>query len=528
MKVHFSVSNLRRILDIPFIELRPITIFVGRNSAGKSTLLRTFPLLKQSLATKTSAPVLWFGDYVDYGDFQTAVSGGDQRKDISFKFKISDVNHKIRVRNGRMRHKISTLKMGFELEYRIFQHSDKTKVRLIEINFPSLSSKVKIYVSNVDGIPRVEIDGEVVFEEGKEKLFFDGDNLFSTPMLTKELRGDKFARFRAIPFTNYFSAELRSFLKKSVSRSVGGETIYNEAERILNSDNLSELTIKDLSFNSNTKAFKKFYLSLIEDSENESRRYLEILRVGYTAFIALQFSEDELSDMYGRVQYLGPARARSERYYRRQELEVSEILPDGQNFPMFLASLSQSQQKSFSQWVESIFGYGIKIKNTPGHTSINLTIGSQIVNVTDTGYGVSQLLPVLGQIWWSSSKGRNYGPVRNRTFSNITPIAIEQPELHLHPAHQSLLADVFTRAVSDNEKSGLRFLIETHSESFLNKLGSLVSDGLLKSSDVQIVVFDSSDELNGNSTVKIAEYDSSGVLRNWPYGFFDYNDDFQL
>ncbi|WP_445954446.1 AAA family ATPase [Thauera sp. SDU_THAU2] len=50
--------------------------------------------------------------------------------------------------------------------------------------------------------------------------------------------------------------------------------------------------------------------------------------------------------------------------------------------------------------------------------------------------GYRKFLPVLGQIWWA----------RNRTVSrnSRTPLAllaIEQPELHLHPAHQALLAD---------------------------------------------------------------------------------------
>lgn len=56
MRLSYSVKNLRRLTSTPPIEIRPITILLGRNSVGKSTFLRSFPLLRQSVETKSSAP----------------------------------------------------------------------------------------------------------------------------------------------------------------------------------------------------------------------------------------------------------------------------------------------------------------------------------------------------------------------------------------------------------------------------------------------------------------------------------------
>ena len=42
------IENYRAVKDSGVIELRPITIAVGRNSAGKSSFVRLFPLLKQT------------------------------------------------------------------------------------------------------------------------------------------------------------------------------------------------------------------------------------------------------------------------------------------------------------------------------------------------------------------------------------------------------------------------------------------------------------------------------------------------
>ena len=44
-----EIKNLRSLKDTGRVELKPITLLVGANSSGKSTFLRTFPLLKQGL-----------------------------------------------------------------------------------------------------------------------------------------------------------------------------------------------------------------------------------------------------------------------------------------------------------------------------------------------------------------------------------------------------------------------------------------------------------------------------------------------
>ncbi|WP_289200550.1 AAA family ATPase, partial [Phocaeicola sartorii] len=43
------IENLRSIQDSKFIDLKSLNILVGANSSGKSTFLRSFPLLSQSI-----------------------------------------------------------------------------------------------------------------------------------------------------------------------------------------------------------------------------------------------------------------------------------------------------------------------------------------------------------------------------------------------------------------------------------------------------------------------------------------------
>ena len=74
------------------------------------------------------------------------------------------------------------------------------------------------------------------------------------------------------------------------------------------------------------------------------------------------------------------------------------------------------------------------------------------VSHRDVGTGISQLLPVLV----------------NAAGAKERLIAIEQPELHLHPALQAELGDVFIESALGENKNV--FLIETHSEHLLLRI----------------------------------------------------------
>ena len=69
-----------------------------------------------------------------------------------------------------------------------------------------------------------------------------------------------------------------------------------------------------------------------------------------------------------------------------------------------------------------------------------------VVSHRDVGVGISQVLPVLAYAYANQEK----------------LIAIEQPEIHLHPALQAELGDVFIESALGERRN--TFLLETHSE----------------------------------------------------------------
>ena len=189
---------------------------------------------------------------------------------------------------------------------------------------------------------------------------------------------------------------------------------------------------------------------------------------------------------------------------------------------MFLNSLSNYQVTRLSSWIEGLFGYGVSIRRDGGHISIDLTAKGNISNIVDTGYGVSQILPVLGQIWWARSRPSTVA-LRQ---AQVSILAIEQPELHLHPAHQALLADALVGEVGLSPEAGPRpdarihFIVETHSETLVNRLGELVNAGRLNHADVQIIMFEPDPSGEHITTIRTSSFNEAGELVDWPYGFF--------
>ena len=123
------------------------------------------------------------------------------------------------------------------------------------------------------------------------------------------------------------------------------------------------------------------------------------------------------------------------------------------------------------------------------------------INLVDTGFGASQVLPIIVQGF--------YGPL-NRT------LMIEQPEIHLHPHGQATLADAFI----DMVKNGRTLIAETHSEHIIGRIQRRIAEGKIKSTDVCILYFDRTDEDTHVSELKLSkfgQFEEGGI----PEGFFE-------
>ncbi len=128
------------------------------------------------------------------------------------------------------------------------------------------------------------------------------------------------------------------------------------------------------------------------------------------------------------------------------------------------------------------------------------------VNLTEVGFGISQVLPVLVQCFYAAQ--------------GSTTI-IEQPEVHLHPSAQAVLADLFIEALSAKDDKGnnrnIQLIIESHSEHFLRRLQRRIAEQKISPSDTAIYFC----EMNASGSIlKPLEIDDYGNIKNWPENFF--------
>jgi hypothetical protein len=131
------------------------------------------------------------------------------------------------------------------------------------------------------------------------------------------------------------------------------------------------------------------------------------------------------------------------------------------------------------------------------------------VELQDVGSGIPFVLPIL----YAVACGKL--------------VRIQQPELHLHPALQSSIADIFVEEL--NQNSSAQFIIETHSEHLLLRLLRRIRDleknqcisNDLKLTNDQIAVYYFDPQVNNGTVVTRQMVTPLGdFYTDWPRGFF--------
>jgi predicted ATPase len=235
---------------------------------------------------------------------------------------------------------------------------------------------------------------------------------------------------------------------------------------------------------------------------------------GILSYLMRSF-EGLFSDTY----YLGPLRAEPIRPFVWRGTEPSDVGPRGENaVAALLASRErgaiiqmqrsrklQTLEQRVAQWLKElrlVSDFEIRPVDQGGdefHVWVKQSSASPEVRLADVGLGVSQVLPVITLCYYAP-KG--------------STILLEQPDVHLHPAIQSNLADVFIHAA---QTRGIQIVLESHSEHLVRRLQRRIAEQKLKADDAALY-FCSVEK--GASNLTALELDELGNISNWPEEFF--------
>ena len=333
--------------------------------------------------------------------------------------------------------------------------------------------------------------------------------------LRYELKHSKESRI----YVNSISVIVKGKVFVEVKRHVvNNKIVYNLTSQLIAKKYLKANKIDNIDLHFRGLVFDT---EITESSTTNSLRSNRLLVSGpiNVSELLLDLLEGLVSDVQDEfesssINYVNPLRAFPKRYYFLDDANVSTSLNsmDGDNLTEILKKNTLIKDK-VNKWLNK-FHISVTVEDLKDiihklkikHYGVNL-------DITDVGFGISQILPILVQ-----------GFLSNPNSLTI----IEQPEIHLHPKMQADLADLFIDIVTtkgpvspyfqSNENNRI-VIIETHSEYLLKRLRRRISEGKIKSEDVGLYFVHSKTSRKKYAEIKRIKINSKGGF-NWPNEFY--------
>lgn len=518
MITSLKIQNLRSIKDSKFIELKPLNILLGANSTGKSTFLRSFPLFTQSVNKKLRGPLSWFDlSLVDFGDFKTAINHHvDPSEGIKFSFRLS-FSKAVKYSH---RYSYQIDEVDFEefddcmVEMTLAGDKEGTYVKQVLIELSSI--KLSLHVKNRnDNVSVLINDEEVVLPENMKFNYNTDGSVLPTIEPSKQ---DESSSSYSDVILHVIISSLQKLCNKRLKN-------ISRLEAILRTRTLDDKVLLQRmktisciqSFESHIKQWSTKY--------GEFRRIYELYVLLKIPYIINVINKD-IASYFKHCGYVAPMRAEANRYVRMQGLQVDEVDAYGRNLMEFIASLSKKAKPKFDKFVNDLLGVTVDLPTEDGQKSLHIKKGNDDYSIADVGYGYSQILPIVAKIWHAQYLKSDEVGVKRFGDNAKSTLLIEQPELHLHPALQAKIADCFMKGVllAEQESYTLSFIVETHSQAIISRVGRRIREGKISPNDVNILLFEKEGETR-ETTIRQCVFSEKGKLQNWPFGFFDPEDD---
>ncbi|RSD34187.1 MAG: hypothetical protein CI953_1040 [Methanohalophilus sp.] len=222
----------------------------------------------------------------------------------------------------------------------------------------------------------------------------------------------------------------------------------------------------------------------------------------------------EVPTIVDNYHWIAPIRAKPSSTYDVYDTNYS---PEGSHAPYILNSiLSSKKNEKKKEIIQTLEEFGedsglfetlsidkFKKRSEVSPFEVDVTLGEENYNITQVGYGVSQVFPILIDLVATTPE---------RWFS------IQQPEVHLHPRAQASLGDLIFKLAFNEEKN---FIIETHSDYLVDRFRlNIHKNREDKKIDSQVLYFERNN--SGNSVYPIEINDDGKYSKDQPDSFREF------
>ncbi len=512
---YIGFKNFRKFENFPNLQLAPITLLVGGNNAGKSSVVKGILALSDFFSYRNDA---WYIDmYIrDDANKDTQRMKKDALKGIKFYFNTSYLAHVgtfKRALYNRANESIITFRTDlgpcdFEIDVIGNRNDDELVFGIV--------SKVRLNINNYC------ISAEFDLGSDKANIIFHHGTIDAKNIRDRDIE----------MFKNYFSSFDRDYsvsssisdywmpgrsdlvgsLLEAVEIAIDFTLFPSNENRDVNERYIRELPVIDID--EETKSFLRKYCEIFSSSYMGPRRY------GLNKGFRLPYTRGPIYRMTG-IEYLYAHAVTQTVIYSAKDSNdyLSKTIHE------FAPLQSHRNKREFIiKWMKEFgIGQNFAIKSVGGEAHIVWIVNNdgEKVNLADKGMGSIQLMVLLFRLAITLPQNRREQMMPFDRMSKI--IIIEEPEQNLHPRLQSKLADLFYELYTHYR---YRFLIETHSEYIIRRSQVIVAnrnyetEEELKASNPFMVYY--FDESNDKEPYYPMEYELSGAFKNkFGEGFFD-------
>ena len=512
---YIGFKNFRKFENFPNLELAPITMLVGGNNAGKSSVVKGILAISDFFSSRN--------DLVDVDFYMRGQNDRDIRrmkkealKGIKFYFNTSYLAHIgtfKRALYNRAQDSVITFRTDiapcdFEIDIIGNKNDDELVFGIV--------SKVRL---NINAFC---ISLEFDLSQDKANIIFrtsnytpDNNRRRDVELLKKYF--DSFNRDYAITtnISEYWMpgrSDLIGSLMEAVEIAIDSSLFPSTDDREGRGRYYKDFPIIDID--EETKSFLEMYCEIFSSQYMGPRRYAssKSFRFPYTRGPIFRMSGIEYLYAHAVTQTVIYSAKDSNDYLSKTIHEFAPL----QNY--------KNKRDFIIKWMKEFgIGHNFSIKSVGGEAHIVWIVNNddEKVNLADKGMGSIQLMVLLFRLAITLPQNRRERLMPFDSMSKI--IIIEEPEQNLHPRLQSKLADLFYEL---NKNFGYRFLIETHSEYIIRRSQVIVanenyeSEKELKEKNPFMVYY--FDENNDREPYYPMEYEISGAFKNkFGEGFFD-------